>query len=65
MTNDYKAKLLEAKNRLLGGDRSASIIAISIEFNSTREQAVSMLVGYVYDIGDLILNEIDRVHNNE
>ena len=65
VTNDYKAKLLEAKNRLLGGDRSASIIAISSEFYSTRGQAVSIMTDYVHDMGDLILNIIDRANNSE
>jgi EpsI family protein len=48
-TNDYEAKLLDAKGKLFGDDRAAAII-ISTEFVESRKEAEELLREFVHDM---------------
>jgi len=58
VTNNYVAKFIEAKTRLFGGDRSASIIAISVELKEDREQAISSIQSFAQDINQSLFQAI-------
>jgi len=58
ITNDYIAKLTEAKTRLFGGDQSASIIAISSALNENREQTIANIHSFLRDMEKSIFQSI-------
>ena len=61
IANDYVAKLIEAKTRILGGDRSSSIIAISTELDESRDVAIKRLQTFVLDMSEPIFQSISDV----
>jgi len=58
ITNDYVAKLTEAKTHFFGDDQSASIIAVSSAFNENREQTISNLQAFIHDMEKSIFQSI-------
>jgi len=60
VTNDYLAKLIEAKARLFGGDRSSAIIAISSELNDSRGQTISDIQSFAENMDRKIARSIDN-----
>jgi len=60
ITNDYLAKLTEAKTRVMGGDRSSSIIAVSTELNEDRAHAISRIQSFVRSMGDEVFHSIEN-----
>ncbi len=65
VTNDYVAKLIEAKARLLGGDRSSAIIAISSELDGNRDQVISDIQSFIKDMDGEIGTVIDSAGHSK
>ncbi len=61
ITNDYVAKLTEAKNRLFGGDRSASIVAVSSALSESREETISRIQAFIQNADNSIFQAIESV----
>jgi exosortase A len=50
VSNPYLTKLMEARSRLFGGDKSASIISVATPLDSGKEHAESVLVSFLAEM---------------